>query len=635
MSATAVVINAGLGDLTLGLQSAGFNVVADYETDEKALKLHKMNFSLPAYSLLKNEEKYNASLDCDRIDFLAARFYKSAFFGFKKADPTLSTLQSIISRYKPRMFLLILGTRTIPMDCIIDMMQGLAGNEYQYQWTDIDIGKMTGFPVVEHKIFAIGQLSAEKNSFHFPVPNAFNEDSLIKYLDIAPEIDPWYFKTAQKNIPVRNGTARTVYCWKNHIYQETPKIYWNYIKLPLVWEESQFRKITHREIISLKGFPKDYLIPNDIDKQWLYKTAMTSCNILAIEEISTKVFFSLKESPWKTQRRTIVEHFQELFMRYLSCWKDLEFIEIPHETISAFDIIARLGDQKLYFDLKIYRNGVALRANLKGICQKLSSFKVDGSVILVVANEIPDDLKEHCWESFHIAVWDVSNLLWAFENFPEINNEFISLLDYTVEEIEKKAPYPNPLGEQYPQEDKCEEVGNWKGRLNKILPGKGQFAEYEALCVDILKYILSDYLTLWAKQEQSNDGLYRFDLCCKIKNGAEHDFFDTIRQYFNTKYIVFEFKNYSEKITQKEIYTTEKYLFEKALRKVAIIISRQGADEHALQAAKGSLRENGKLILCLSDSDLLQMSEIKGQGEAEAADFLSALLDDFLVHLEK
>ena len=244
-------------------------------------------------------------------------------------------------------------------------------------------------------------------------------------------------------------------------------------------------------------------------------------------------------------------------------------------------------------------------------------------------------MKENRWESFHIAVWDVSNLLWAFEKFPEIKNEFISLLDYTVEEIEKKAPCHNPLGEQFPYEDKCEEVENWKGRLNKILPGKGQFAEYEALCVDILKYILSDYLTLWAKQEQSNDGLYRFDLCCKIKNGAEHDFFDTIRQYFNTKYIVFEFKNYSKKIAQKEIYTTEKYLFEKALRKVAIIISRQGADEHALQATKGSLRENGKLILCLSDSDLLQMSEIKEQGEAEAADFLSALLDDFLVHLEK
>lgn len=120
-----------------------------------------------------------------------------------------------------------------------------------------------------------------------------------------------------------------------------------------------------------------------------------------------------------------------------------------------------------------------------------------------------------------------------------------------------------------------------------------------------------------------------------LKSGIEQDFFDTIMHYFNTKYIVFEFKNYSEKITQKEIYTMEKYLYEKALRKVAVIISRAGADEHAQQAAKGSLREYGKLIICLSDNSLLEMIDIKEHGEREPAEFLEAILDDLLVHLEK
>lgn len=114
----------------------------------------------------------------------------------------------------------------------------------------------------------------------------------------------------------------------------------------------------------------------------------------------------------------------------------------------------------------------------------------------------------------------------------------------------------------------------------------------------------------------------------------DQDFFDTVKNYFRTKYIVFEFKNYSDRITQKEIYTTEKYLYEKALRKVAIIISRSGADAHALWAAKGSLRENGKLILCLSDQDLVEMLDMKDRGELPA-EFLSAMLDDLLMHLEK
>ncbi len=94
-------------------------------------------------------------------------------------------------------------------------------------------------------------------------------------------------------------------------------------------------------------------------------------------------------------------------------------------------------------------------------------------------------------------------------------------------------------------------------------------------------------------------------------------------------------QNILDKITQEEIYTTEKYLYEKALRKVAIIISRFGADDHALKAAKGSLRENGKLIICLSDNSLLEMIDIKTRGDQEPAEFLGAILDDILVHLEK
>ena len=88
-------------------------------------------------------------------------------------------------------------------------------------------------------------------------------------------------------------------------------------------------------------------------------------------------------------------------------------------------------------------------------------------------------------------------------------------------------------------------------------------------------------------------------------------------------------------ITQKEIYTTEKYLYAKALRSVAIIVSRKGADENALAAAKGCLRESGKLILCLSDEDLKELLRIKEKDEQPTAEFFEAMLDDLLIHLEK
>ena len=60
----------------------------------------------------------------------------------------------------------------------------------------------------------------------------------------------------------------------------------------------------------------------------------------------------------------------------------------------------------------------------------------------------------------------------------------------------------------------------------------------------------------------------------------------------------------------------------------------QTADDHAKRAAKGSLRESGKRILCLSDRDLLQMADLKA-GNGSPAEYLGQMLDDLLIHLEK
>ena len=61
----------------------------------------------------------------------------------------------------------------------------------------------------------------------------------------------------------------------------------------------------------------------------------------------------------------------------------------------------------------------------------------------------------------------------------------------------------------------------------------------------------------------------------------------------------------------EKIYTTEKYLFLGAMRTVAFIISRKGADKNALTATRGAVRESGKLIVHLSVDDLCKMMDMK------------------------
>lgn len=257
--------------------------------------------------------------------------------------------------------------------------------------------------------------------------------------------------------------------------------------------------------------------------------------------------------------------------------------------------------------------------------------------ICVVANLVSDETKRKYEEAKLGYVWDIRNVLWLFEDYPELKNELISILNYSVENIEPERPEPFIFEESSQMENTDPEsvADSYIAQLKVLETGSAAFKKYEELCVSILKYILGEYLTLWEQQKTTEENLYRFDMCCKIKNGVTQDFFDTICKYFSTKYIVFEFKNYEKPITQREIYTTEKYLYEKALRKVAIIISRKGADKHAKMAARESLRESGKLIICLSDEDLKAMLQIKKEGEKTTGGYLEDILDDMLMRLEK
>lgn len=76
MLTTAAVINAGLGDISLGLEMAGFKVVAAYETDEKAIAIHKANIDAPVYPLPPE----GIDPKCfPKVDLLAARIHQPPF----------------------------------------------------------------------------------------------------------------------------------------------------------------------------------------------------------------------------------------------------------------------------------------------------------------------------------------------------------------------------------------------------------------------------------------------------------------------------------------------------------------------------------------------------------------------------
>jgi hypothetical protein len=101
---------------------------------------------------------------------------------------------------------------------------------------------------------------------------------------------------------------------------------------------------------------------------------------------------------------------------------------------------------------------------------------------------------------------------------------------------------------------------------------------------------------------------------------------------FKSRYVIFEFKNHKEPITQNEIVTTERYLYPSALRNLAIIISSRGCAPSAIRVIQGAMREHGKLIIPLTVDELASLLVGKDQGSDPNA-FLFERIDDFLISL--
>lgn len=224
---------------------------------------------------------------------------------------------------------------------------------------------------------------------------------------------------------------------------------------------------------------------------------------------------------------------------------------------------------------------------------------------------------------------DIANLLFAVKDSTELRTRLISILPFTVESIEPK--------ENFLRIDALQHDNHTQSLIEELYmcqAGRPMARTFEVICKKMLENIFFDDLALWKEQQKSNKDLYRFDLLCRIKDGNQKTFWSILERFFNSKYIVFEFKNYKGAVTQKEIYTTEKYLYAKALRRVAIIISANGYEDNARWAAKGSLRENGKLIILLDAADLIKMNQMKMEQD-DPTDYLMSKLDTLLLELEK
>lgn len=358
-------------------------------------------------------------------------------------------------------------------------------------------------------------------------------------------------------------------------------------------------------------------------------------NELSVKIIEALVGFRHKYPERGYQFETLVE---DLFKNYGCFTKKTSYTKD-----SNYDVYAEKDGKKYYIEAKTVRSKILSKQSIFSVMGLVDilELKSEEYFILVTANVVSEAMKEKVRAKSRFLIIDIGELLYLIQDNEELKYRLLSLIEYTTEDIDIKQPIEflralNIVEDEYLDNFKIDndelkrllvEVKDWD-------QDKRTSAEYEKFCTKALRALFSNDLALWREQQKSNDDLYRFDLICKIKDDVISAFWKFLEEYFRSKYVIFEFKNYKNIITQKEIYTTEKYLYAKALRCVAIIVSCNGADDNAKKAIKGTLRENGKLILNLSNRDLVNMLEYELNGNS-ASEYLYNILDDMLIELDK
>lgn len=318
---------------------------------------------------------------------------------------------------------------------------------------------------------------------------------------------------------------------------------------------------------------------------------------------------------------------------------------------SGFDsgsdiLIANEEGNKAIVQVKTYRTQNAPIPQIKRTLIGFSGQIGENGIyhgLLIINTYIDRDIKEELETNTGISIWDRSSLEHLTKKSPDKRALLESILvkmsnnvQMNVFDEERHGQITN-IDDIWSRRCRASESPNNKGKylvkeLENIPAGRENFRQFEEKCEEILKFLFDTDLTSWNRQSSTDDKLHRFDMICRI--ASTHDFWKELSKNFNSRYILFEFKNYKDEIGQEQIYTTEKYLYTRALRSIGFIISRKGANKNASTAMKGALREQGKLIISLNINQLFFLVSAKEAG-MDYNGILTQLIDDFLISISR
>lgn len=353
-------------------------------------------------------------------------------------------------------------------------------------------------------------------------------------------------------------------------------------------------------------------------------------------------------NPYQTESN-FLNFIEKLFyhLDILEVEKDVK-LQIDKGVSSRIDFVLENDNKKILVEVKNYRSNFVQNATIYEAVEQIQYYKQQWNIkkkenakaTLIVSCNVPEEVKQLCYKEKDILIIDMSNLLYLVQDNYELMTMLMENIQYS---IYNSIPKPllnsdifniKKLDKNNKSVEEIIKVINYIYRLKHLPYGKDESNDkkYEKLCVEIIEFLFKTEFTKMIEQNSTEDEMFRMDLVCGIKGSSE--FWKILVQHYNTRFVVFEFKNCKDEINQNLIYITEKYLYNAVLRNVAIIISRNGFSHNASKASTGILTENGKLIIDLNDNDIITMLRLKADKQ-DPSDYMLDKLENYLMSISK
>jgi hypothetical protein len=185
---------------------------------------------------------------------------------------------------------------------------------------------------------------------------------------------------------------------------------------------------------------------------------------------------------------------------------------------------------------------------------------------------------------------------------------------YPQRELEK-------IGSIYPKRKKSQAT-RLRSKLANCPAGKESWKAYQDVCCEILRYALVPPLLEPSEEAATIGRARRRDLVFQIPHAVE-DFWGWVRITYKSLALIVECKNYADLLPPSQVTMTSKYFGEKKLGLFGAIVCRKGLSEPAKQEQARLWMEDEKMILSLTDDDMISMLTLK-----EANDDPSKVIDN-------